>query len=228
MADDSAFDHAVFLGDSRTEGLQMFSGLRHGDFYWARGMSVFQATSEQHRIFTVNDISCNLVETLDFQTYDAVYLMIGINELGYSPQAYQDSLYNLVMEIIARQPQAVVYLQTLPPVNEGEARANNLASYINNHQVELFNQAIVQVAEETQVVLLDTAAAFRDANGQLPAELSSDGAHLTVKGYQIWADFLRCHTMDSARYQAARDIPDEIIEPDVFVEPDITINEEVN
>lgn len=46
VADDSFFDSAVFLGDSRTEGLQLFSGLKHGEFYWARGMTVFRTDSE--------------------------------------------------------------------------------------------------------------------------------------------------------------------------------------
>ena len=35
VADDSFFDDAVFLGDSRTEGFELFSGMKHGDFYWA-------------------------------------------------------------------------------------------------------------------------------------------------------------------------------------------------
>lgn len=32
VEDDSFFDDAVFLGDSRTHGFQLYSGLTHGDF----------------------------------------------------------------------------------------------------------------------------------------------------------------------------------------------------
>ena len=32
--EESWFEDAVFLGDSRTEGLQLYSGLHEGDFFW--------------------------------------------------------------------------------------------------------------------------------------------------------------------------------------------------
>lgn len=40
--DEDYFDDAVFLGDSRTEGLQLYSGLKSGDFFWHKGMTVFR------------------------------------------------------------------------------------------------------------------------------------------------------------------------------------------
>ena len=53
MADDSFFDDAVFLGDSRTEGFELFSGMKHGDFYWARGMTVFRVDDPEFKIAEV-------------------------------------------------------------------------------------------------------------------------------------------------------------------------------
>jgi hypothetical protein len=52
--EDSFFDTAVFLGDSRTEGLQLFSGLRRGTYYWARGMTVFRVDDPKYAIFEVD------------------------------------------------------------------------------------------------------------------------------------------------------------------------------
>lgn len=200
VADDSFFDTAVFLGDSRTEGLQLFSGLTHGDFYWARGMSVFRADDPEYRLFHVDGEHLTLVGALGKKQYSAVYLMIGINEMGYPADRYEQGLATLIDKIVAAQPTAVVYLQTLPPVNDAAARASGLASYINNQQVELFNQAIVRVAREKRVVLLDTASVYRGPDGQLPPELASDGAHFVYSGYTLWADYLRCHVMDPQRY----------------------------
>ena len=45
------------------------------------------------------------------------------------------------------QPNAVIYLQTLPPVNEGKAAENGLGSYINNTNVNAFNEIIVETAK---------------------------------------------------------------------------------
>ena len=200
VSDDTFFDTAVFLGDSRTEGLQMFSGLKNGTFCWARGMSVFRADSEDYKVFEVDGESFTLVGTLSKHQYESVYIMIGINELGYPAESYETGMATLVDKVIAAQPNAVIYLQTLPPVNDAVARENGLASYINNAQVDLFNEAIVRVAREKKVVLLDTASVYRGPDGQLPAELASDGAHFVYSGYTAWADYLRCHVMDPERY----------------------------
>ncbi len=220
VEDDAFFDTAVYLGDSRTEGLQLFSGLKHGDFYWARGMSVFRADDEKYQLFEIDGQSYTLVGTLSQKTYDSIYIMIGINEMGFSAESYETGLGQLIDKVLAAQPDAVVYLQTLPPVNDGEARANGLADYINNDKVDQFNEAIVRVATEKRVVLLDTASVYRDEDGQLPADLSSDGAHFVYGGYTLWADYLRCHVMDPDRYHYNRSLePIAPPEPEQSAEP---------
>ena len=42
---------------------------------------------------------------------------------------------------------------------------------------------------------MDAHAALADENGVLPAEESTDGVHLTRSGYELWADYLRRHTV---------------------------------
>ena len=238
VSDDGFFDSAVFLGDSRTEGFQLFSGMKHGTFYWARGMSVFRADHEDYRLFEVDGEKYTLVGTLGLKQYDSVYIMIGINEMGYAASSYEQGLAELIDKVIAAQPQAVIYLQTLAPVNEAEARANNLADYINNNKVRQFNEAIIRVAAEKRVVLLDTGSIYRDANGELPADLSADGAHFVYGGYKIWADYLRCHVMDPERYHYNRSLdpmpvptpeptPDPTAEPEPTAEPTPQPTEEV-
>ena len=95
VEDDAFFDTAVYLGDSRTEGLQLFSGLKHGDFYWARGMTVFKADSEDYRVFEVDGQKYNLLEVLTLKQYESVYIMLGVNELGYPAESYEQGLGEL-------------------------------------------------------------------------------------------------------------------------------------
>ncbi len=204
VPDDSAFANAVFLGDSRTEGLQAFSGLRQGTFHWDRGMNVFRAVSEDYQVFEIDGKPANLVETLAEKQYDAVYLMLGINEMGYDVSAYRSALYTLLDAIREAQPEAVLYLQTMPPVNEAECRANGLGEWLNNANVDAFNEVIQQAAKEKQWVLLDTASIYRDESGSLPADRTSDGVHFTYNGYGIWAGFLRTHWIDKDRYLRSR------------------------
>ncbi len=204
VEDDAFFDTAVYLGDSRTEGLQLFSGLKHGDFYWARGMTVFKADSEDYRVFEIEGQSYNMLEVLALKQYDNVYIMLGVNELGYPAESYEEGLGELLDKVLELQPNAVVYLQLMPPLNDGLCRANRLADYINNAKLSSFNEAIVRLAAEKRVVLLDTAQAYAGADGQLPAELASDGCHFAYSAYARWADYLRCHVIDRERYFHSR------------------------
>ena len=216
VVDDSFFDTAVFLGDSRTEGLQLFGGLRRGTYYWARGMTVFRVDDPKYAIFDVDGEMLTMIGALGKQEYSAVYIMVGVNELGYMASSYEKNLAIFVDKVLAAQPNAVVYLQTLPPVNEEVAAANGLASYINNTNIAKFNEAIVRIAAEKRVVLLDTAEVYRDENGSLPADLASDGCHFVFGGYARWVDYLRCHVMDPDVYhtlRAAEPTPDPDPEP---------------
>lgn len=180
---DGWFDDAVFLGDSRTEGFQLFSGLNHGTFYCHRGMSVFNADSDDWRVFNVGGNAVTLMGAVRAKRYAAVYLMLGINELGYSVSSFEAALSELVEKIVLAQPEAVIYLETLPPVNDAQAYENGLPEYETAANVEKFNQVIVKIAGKERVVLLDTASCLRDAEGQLPEEFTRDGVHFSADGY---------------------------------------------
>lgn len=214
--EDSFFDTVVFLGDSRTEGLQLFGGLRRGTYYWARGMTVFRVDDPKHAIFEVDGEKLTMIGALGKKEYSAVYIMVGVNELGYPAASYEKNLATFVDQVLATQPGAVVYLQTLPPVNEEVAAKNGLASYINNNNIAKFNDAIIRIAAEKKVVLLDTAEVYRDENGALPADLASDGCHFVYGGYSRWVDYLRCHIMVPEVYhalRAAEPVPEPSPEP---------------
>ncbi len=205
VADDSFFDNTVFLGDSRTEGFQLFSGMKHGDFFWARGMTVFRADSEDYRPFEIGGRKCSMIEALALKQYDNVYIMLGVNELGYPAGSYESGLMALMDKIISLQPDAVIYLQLMPPLNDAMCRQHKLESYINNANLAAFNQAIVRVSAEKKVVLLNTAEVYTGPDGQLPAELANDGCHFAYSGYKPWADYIRNHVMDRERYFALRE-----------------------
>ncbi len=201
-ADDSVFQRAVFLGDSRTEGLQLWGGLGAGQYYWARGMTVFRVDDPKYT-FPVGGKKLTMLDALAQGEYDKVYIMIGVNELGWPADQFADGLGRFLDGVYAVQPDAVIYLQTLPPLNDALAR-KNLAYYENNDNVDAFNAIICQKAEEKGVVLLDTAEAFRGEDGQLPADWTVDGCHFTKKGYTVWADYLRSHIIDPEEYFRSR------------------------
>ena len=203
--DDSYFQRAIFLGDSRTEGLELFGGLRYGDFYWERGLNVFQASNEEYKFIPIDGEKYSVMDVLRQKSFDAVYIMIGVNELGVAIERYESGLSKLLAEVISAQPDAVVYLQLMPPLNDAMCRANGLAGYINNENLLKFNEAIRRVAVEKKVALLNTAEAYTGEDGQLPEELAHDGCHFVLSAYSLWADYLRGHIMDRDRYFYSRE-----------------------
>ncbi len=204
--EDSYFDDVVFLGDSRTEGLQLFGGLAHGTYYWARGMTVFRVDDPKYAVFNVNGTDYTMIGALKQKQYKAVYIMVGVNELGYPADSYETGLAAFVDQVAEVQPNAVIYLQIMPPINDELARKNGLADYINNTNLAAFNEALIRVAKEKRVVLLNTAEVYTDENGQLQADIAADGCHFTFSGYPRWIEYLRCHVIDAGRYFYYRDL----------------------
>ena len=203
--DDSYFSNAVFLGDSRTEGLQYWSGIKTATFYWKRGMSVFtvDSSSSTYR-FSVNGQNVSLLGTLSQRQYEKVYILLGINEISSPTSSYEIALSSFVDKVIAAQPNAVIYLQTNPPLNDALAK-NRLGAVFTNEKVNAYNAAVARVAAAKRVVLLDINGIYRDAGGQLPANLSSDGCHFSsASSYTLWASYLRTHTIDTALYHSLR------------------------
>ena len=202
---DDWFSDAVFLGDSRTEGLQLYSGIAHGTFFWEWGMSVFKADDTGHRKVDVNGEKMTLMEALSTGSWDKVYIMIGVNDLGYQAASYQKALGELVDRVREIQgDDSVIYLQTMPPINDAIAQENGMAYYVNTENVNAFNEAIVQVAKEKRVALVDTASCLTDDQGQLFADMCSDGVHFKRAGYETWLDYLKTHTLSTEEYTAAQ------------------------
>lgn len=186
------FANAVFVGDSRTDGLRLYSGIKGATFICHTGLSVF--TVGKNACIKSDEGKITAMEALARQQYAKVYLMLGVNELGYSAESFQRAYTKVVEEIKTLQPGAVIYLQTLIPVNEPIAYSNGTSQAINNEKLRQFNQIIAAIAQYENVCLVDVDTPFWSAEGCLAAENTGDGVHLTRAGYQTWFAYLRTHT----------------------------------
>ncbi len=203
--EDSRFDDAVFLGDSRTEGLQLFSGLKHGSFFWLRDAVLYRGELPKYALFGDGEEKVTMLRALEQKEYGAVYVFTGLNELERPPEYFREKLAAFLDRVLELQPRAVVYLQTVLPVNEEAVRSSGLRDCFTNEGVDAFNDVIRQLAAEKQVVLLDTAEIYRGEDGQLPGEMTSDGCHFKPKYYRLWAEYLRTHVMEPEMYHQYRE-----------------------
>ena len=185
------FEDAAFLGDSLTDGLLLYSDIRGAANLSYKGLTVQSVRTDQ--VIRVDGGKYTLLEALGQKTYGKVYILLGINELGwYNGQRFYDCYAQLIDLVREAQPNAQIYLQTLLPVTAEKSESHE---WLKNEKIAVYNDLIAQLAEEKEVYLVDAHAALADENGVLPADESTDGVHLTKRGYPCWADYLRTHTV---------------------------------
>lgn len=196
--DMSYFSDALFIGDSRTDGLQLFSGIKDTTFFCYKGITVFDVMEDEpKKVIELGGVKYSIQGALEAcqGRFKKVYLSLGINELGYfDDQGFHDKFAALIDKVRATQPGAVIYLQNLVPVNP-ELCAKNWSSYVNNGKVADYNAIFTQLAQEKQVVLLDVASALSNSEGILAKENTVDGVHFTKAWYKEWLSYLMCHTV---------------------------------
>ena len=201
--EDTYFDSAVFLGDSRTEGLFLYSGLKTGHFYTAVGATV-ESVFSKNAWKTEEGEKIPLLDAVAEQECDKVYIMLGVNELGWTKTStFRDQYAKVIDRLREDHPDAKIVLQSLPPVS---AKQEAKKTYVNNQRILDYNEVIRALAEEKQCYFLDVAACLTGPDGVLPVKQTTDGIHFNTTGCKAWLHYLRTHSLEPeaiARAQAA-------------------------
>lgn len=198
--EDTYFDGAVFLGDSRTEGLYLYSGLKTGHFYTAVGATV-ESVFTKKNFETEGGKKIPLLDAVASQDCDKVYIMLGINELGWTKtKTYHDQYAKLIDRVREDHPEAKIVLQSIPPVS---AKQEAKKTYVNNARIAEYNEVIKALAEEKECYFLDVAACLTGGDGLLPKDWNFDGIHLNPAGCRVWLDYLRTHSLEDEAIAAA-------------------------
>lgn len=189
------FADAAFVGDSRTDGFMIYSGIGCGTNLTSNGLSIFQLESK--KALKIGGEKYTLLEALSQKQYGKVYLSLGVNELGvYDDEGFYRAYLSAIDAIRACQPQAVIYIQGLIPLNEEDVAATGGPGYLKNDHLRIYNELMFKAAQEKQVVFLDLYTTFADEHGSLPTGASRDGVHLKKDYCQQWLAYLQTHTVD--------------------------------
>ena len=185
------FDDAVFIGDSRTEGLYINTGLSNATFFAHQGLMVDEVYTKE--VVTVDGKKTTVMDALARTSFSKVYIMLGINETGW---IYEDIFIEKYGDIIdgirAINPDAVIYVQSILPVSQEVSETH---SYIKNERISTYNQLLQEMAEEKGVYFVNVAEAVTGSDGSLPADLATDGIHLKKAPCETWLTYLREHTV---------------------------------
>ena len=192
--DRSYFANVCFLGDSLTQGMQIYStGLPEASFCAYKGIgpnAVVNSTTCTRRD-GVQEIP---MEVLTAQQPKVLYILLGTNVLNRDGD-YSSFLtyYRLMLDMIAQAlPNTQIYVQSITPVRP-EVRASHPGLY--KERLCEINDELSAIALEKGCVFLNLWEALADENGDLKAEYAQpDGHHLKPEGYTAWVDYLCSHT----------------------------------
>lgn len=182
-----SFENAVFLGDSRTEGFYLYSGLTTGQFLYAQGATV-ESVFTKATVETEGE-NIPMMDALDAMEFSEVYIMLGVNELGWPlSQTFYEQYGKVIDRIRETHPDAEIFLQSILPVS-AKPRAKR-GNYVNNARIAEYNTLLRTLAEEKSCTYLDVASAVSDEAGCLPDRYSYDGVHLNTAGCKQWLEYL--------------------------------------
>lgn len=182
------FENTLFIGDSRTEGLLLNTGLTEATFYAVRGLSVSNIYTKEFLRTADSSEKITIMKALEGKQFRKIYLMLGVNELGWaSDQAFIDCYAKLIGDIQTLQPEAEIVIQSILPVTKEKSDNDDI---YNNENIYRFNGLIQTMTEELDVIYADLVPAVAAEDGSLPADGAADGVHLTKSYYQKWLDYL--------------------------------------
>ena len=190
--EDDYFDDAVFIGNSRTEGFMMYNGLKNARSLTHVGLMVDTAFTKE--VIRSGDRKLTVMDALAEMKFNKVYIMLGMNELGWVYDSAFQNCYGRIIERIKEiNPQARIFIQSILPVSQEKSGKDKI---YNNKRIEEFNSLLRELAEKKQVYYVNVAEALTDDSGSLPADASFDGVHLKPDYCKTWLEYLKNHTIE--------------------------------
>lgn len=191
--DMSYFDDALLIGDSLTQGFQVYSsGIPNAKYAAYMGVGPKQLLEG-----TVTNTSGESVVAMDAIVAaqpNKVYILLGSNSLENLEDEAFLKYYNELLDTLQTKLTAgtIYYIQGIPPVSATKSAENEKFSLT---RITALNEQLAQIAYARGMYYLDLNTALADAQGALRADLQAgaDGMHLNSAGYDIWREYLVTH-----------------------------------
>lgn len=186
----SYFADALFIGDSRTVGLRDYGNIKNASWFCDVGMSSYNINNKKLSVKGVGTVS--LDQLLAKKKYSKVYIMLGINEVGYGLNQTANKYASIIKKIRNAYPDAIIYIEANLHVSKHK---NDTDKYINNDRLNNLNSLMSRLANNTNTFYIDINEYFDDSNGNLKSGYTSDGVHPYAKYYAAWTNWIMKHAV---------------------------------
>lgn len=110
---------------------------------------------------------------------EAIYIMAGVNDLrkGTSDKVILSNHRRIVRRLKITHPNSHIIIQSILPTRRPK---------IPNTRIRNLNAQLARIAKEEGVYYVNIHKWFTDFKGDLRQELTTDGLHLSLNGYEVW------------------------------------------
>lgn len=180
--------NVAFIGDSRTQAFLAYTGLTEVVDYTNIGLMVDTAITKKI-VTDKNGEKITILEDLKNNNVNTIYIMLGINELGWVYNSIFIQKYEeLIDKIKEVKPECEIILQSIIPVTK--TKSDNDKIY-NNNKIKEYNKLIKELANKKKIKFIDLVPIITDEKGNLPENASSDGIHLNKEYCLKWLECLK-------------------------------------
>ena len=182
------FSDALFLGDSRTVGLSLYARIPGATYFARTSMNVYNVFDDKASETSDTKSYGNLADLLTKKKFGKIYILLGINEIGYSYTSVVSNYSKVIDYIRQYQPDAKIIIQSNMHVTKKKSDAN--PNTFSNTRINELNRRLSQLADNKTVFYLGFEQIFDGADGAMSSEYSGDGVHLYGKCYKLWRDWI--------------------------------------
>ena len=184
-ADLNYFNNALFIGDSRMAGFEIYMKLPGASYFCYSSASVFNIFDKEDNVDGYGNIK--LLDLLSKHKFDKIYIMLGINNLQTNFYNHKVKYKEMLDYISILQPNAIIYLIANFHITDIEDATK---PFLNNKNIDDVNNFIKDFADNVQIFYLDANPMYDDENGNLKLELSTDNIHIHIVHYDKFLVYL--------------------------------------
>lgn len=189
--DMSYFDSVVFIGDSLTQGFQIYKqGIPNAKYCAYKGISIKQIYDGSEQ--TTQDGRKEVpLQALASYAPKNIYIQLGANAMVHMDDESIIAYYREMLGAIRGTlgDGVGIYIQSLTPV-----RPDNTPGFDMN-RIHSLNNLLAKLSYEEGTYFLDLTEPLIAPDGFLRDDFGAgDGYHLTPSGYGAWVDYLVTHT----------------------------------
>ncbi len=193
--DDSYFEDAVFIGDSRMQGFRNLSGITKGSFVTAVGMELENFYTDAQIATAAGNVK--VLDALKNLNYSKIYMMLGTNELGAYDMTQVGESYRKVLADIKKLSSSadpIVYVYSVIYVDEPLVTTGD---YVNNTNVDAVNTEILKMCQEEGYHYINLNEVFSNGQHGLISGAAEDGIHLNTDYCKKWLEYTKTHYIPS-------------------------------